>query len=56
MGPLKDIKIIEFSGIGGSFMEAEGIYSLVPLNKMSVMGFVEVIKHLPFFMDLKKSV
>lgn len=47
---------IEFSGIGGSFMEAEGIYSLVPLNKMSVMGFVEVIKHLPFFMDLKKKV
>jgi len=47
---------IEFSGIGGSLMEAEGLNSLVPLNKMSVMGFVEVLKHLPFFMGLKKKV
>ena len=47
---------IEFFGIGGSLMEAEGLNSLVPLNKMSVMGFVEVLKHLPFFMGLKKKV
>ena len=47
---------IEFSGIGGSLMEAEGLNSIVPLNKMSVMGFVEVLKYLPFFMGLKKKV
>ena len=57
MKSLKEINpLIKFSGIGGSLMEAEGIKSLIPLKKMSVMGFVEVIKHLPFFMKVKHKV
>jgi lipid-A-disaccharide synthase len=47
---------ISFSGIGGELMEMEGLNSLVNINKMSVMGFIEVIKHLPFFMKVKKNV
>lgn len=45
-----------FSGIGGKLMEAQGLNSLVSIEKMSVMGFIEVIKHLPFFMKVKKDV
>ena len=47
---------ISFSGIGGKLMEAQGLNSLVSIEKMSVMGFIEVIKHLPFFMKVKKDV
>ena len=34
----------KFSGIGGNLMEAQGLRSIVPLNQMSVMGFIEIIK------------
>ena len=40
---------ITFSGIGGDNMEAEGLKSLFALDQLSVMGFIEVIKHLKFF-------
>ena len=46
----------EFSGIGGHQMELNGLESLFPLEKMSVMGFVEVIKHLRFFKEVEKKV
>ncbi len=45
-----------FSGIGGHQMESNGLSSLFPLKKMSVMGFVEVLKHLRFFKDVEKKV
>ena len=45
-----------FSGIGGQQMESKGLASLFPLEKMSVMGFVEVLKHLRFFNDVEKTV
>ena len=47
---------INFIGIGGSLMEKQGLQSIVPLNKMSVMGFFEVIKTLPFFIKLEKNI
>ena len=40
---------IEFSGIGGTSMEDAGLKSMFPINKMAIVGFVEVIKHLKFF-------
>ena len=45
-----------FTGIGGSEMEGVGFSSLVPLEKMSVMGFVEVLKHLRFFKSVEQKV
>ena len=45
----------EFVGIGGAQMESKGLSSMFPLEKMSVMGFVEVIKHLSFFKEVEKS-
>ncbi len=45
-----------FIGIGGHAMEAEGLTSLFPLEKMSVMGFVEVLKHLSFLKNVKREV
>lgn len=36
-----------FIGIGGVGMESEGLASLFPYHELSVMGLVEVVKHLP---------
>ena len=47
---------INFFGIGGPLMEAQGLKSMVPLQKMSVMGFFEIIKTLPFFIKLEKKI
>lgn len=36
-----------FTGIGGPRMESAGFQSLVPMEKLSVLGLVEVLRHLP---------
>jgi lipid-A-disaccharide synthase len=38
---------IEFFGIGGDKMTAEGLTSLFPMAEISIMGFLEVVKHIP---------
>jgi lipid-A-disaccharide synthase len=38
---------IEFLGIGGTAMRAEGLDSLIPLGDLAVMGFLPVIQRLP---------
>lgn len=43
-------------GLGGSRMAAEGVELLAGVEELAVMGFVEVIKHLPFFLDLRRRV
>ncbi|HRE59065.1 MAG TPA: lipid-A-disaccharide synthase [Candidatus Kapabacteria bacterium] len=43
---------LRFVGIGGKAMEAEGLVSLVPLERMSVVGFWEVAKRYGFFRDV----
>ena len=43
-------------GLGGGRMEAAGVELLAGLQELAVMGFVEVIRHLPFFIDLKRKV
>ena len=47
---------IEVTGIGGHFMEAEGLKSLLPMDQLCVMGLFEVIKHLPRLLKLMNAV
>jgi lipid-A-disaccharide synthase len=39
---------IDVSGIGGNLMQNEGAYILYHINQLAFLGFVEVIKHIPF--------
>lgn len=43
-------------GIGGSKMQAQGLQPLFPFNRFAVMGFVEVIKHLAFFLKVERRI
>ena len=43
-------------GLGGARMQAAGVELLADLKDLAVMGFVEVIRHLPFFIELRKRV
>lgn len=38
---------VEFYGVGGADMQAQGMQSIFPMNDLSVMGLFEVIKHFP---------
>ena len=49
-------KSTKFVGLGGPRMEQLGLQSLVPMNKLAVMGFWEVAKKILFFLKLKKQV
>lgn len=42
-------------GIGGPAMQKEGFNALMPFEPFNRMGFVEVFKNLPFFLDAKKK-
>lgn len=44
----------EFFGVGGEKMSAQGIKSLFPMEKLSVRGYVEVIKHLPEILRIRR--
>jgi len=45
-----------FRGLGGPLMEAQGLFPIDDFKKLSVMGFFEVLRDLPFFIKLKKKV
>jgi lipid-A-disaccharide synthase len=47
---------VRLIGLGGDRMAAEGVVLLADLKKLAVMGFVEVIRHLPFFVGLQREV
>jgi len=42
-------------GLGGDRMAAAGVEILVGLDQLAVMGFAEVVRHLPFFLKLEKQ-
>jgi lipid-A-disaccharide synthase len=43
-----------FEGVGGPKMIAEGCRSLVPMERLSVMGLVEVLRHLPELITIRR--
>ncbi|WP_300550557.1 lipid-A-disaccharide synthase [Roseovarius sp.] len=47
MAGLKSLTTVEFSGVGGPLMEAEGLQSLFPMDELSVMGLAEVLPKYP---------
>ena len=44
---------VEFAGVGGPLMQAEGLQSLFPMEELSIMGLVEV---LPKYFHLKRRI
>jgi len=45
-----------FAGIGGPRMVAAGLHAWHPAEKLSVMGLVEVLKHLPELLTVRRDV
>ena len=56
MQSINKINRSKFIGIGGERMGNEGLDSLVSIEKMSVMGFIEILKHLKFFRKVEQIV
>ena len=46
---------IRFEGIGGASMLDEGLEPLFPMEKLSVMGLVEVLRHLPELLAMRRK-
>ena len=44
-----------FDGVGGTAMAAEGLRSRVPMERLGVMGLVEVVAHLPELMRERRA-
>ena len=46
---------IQICGIGGPLCQAQGLQSWFNMDELSVMGLVEVIKHLPRLLSIRKE-
>ena len=44
-----------FYGIAGPAMLAEGVESWAPMERLSIMGIVEVLRHLPGLLELRRE-
>jgi len=56
MNSLRDLyPDIEFEGIGGPLMNEAGFQSLYPMERLSVMGFIEPLKRLPELLSIKSG-
>jgi len=47
---------VRFEGIGGPLMEAQGLKSEVPMERLSVMGLVEPLRRLPELLAIRRRV
>ena len=52
----KQLDNVENFGIGGDKMASQGFKAIYPFDRFSVMGFVEVVKHLAFFLEVEKNI
>ncbi|MEA2104494.1 MAG: lipid-A-disaccharide synthase [Candidatus Cloacimonadota bacterium] len=43
-------------GIGGSKMQQQGFEAIFPFEKFSIIGFAEVVKHLPFIRKVNSTI
>lgn len=46
---------VRFSGVGGAHMQAAGLVPLIDMRRLSLMGLVEVVRHLPDLWAAKRS-
>jgi lipid-A-disaccharide synthase len=46
---------VRFTGIGGSRMQALGFETLFPMEKLSVLGLVEVLRHFPELLSIRRQ-
>ncbi len=46
---------LKIFGIGGNKMQAEGMELIYHIDKMAFLGFVEVVKHLPFIKKVQND-
>ena len=57
---IRELKKLDSSlkifGIGGDKMQAEGMELIYHIDKMAFLGFVEVIKHLPFIKKVQRNI
>jgi lipid-A-disaccharide synthase len=47
---------VRLYGLGGSLMAAEGVELLADLERLAVLGFAEVVRHLPDLVKLRREV
>ena len=47
---------LRVEGIGGPLMEAQGLQSMFPMERLSVMGLVEPLKRLPELLRIRREV
>lgn len=59
-GLIKNLQLLhpnaKFVGIGGEKMQALGFVSLFPMERLSVMGFIEPLKRLPELLGIRQSI
>jgi lipid-A-disaccharide synthase len=46
---------LHFDGIGGPRMEGEGLDAWFPMEKLAVRGYVEVLRHLPEILAIRRK-
>lgn len=52
---MKDQIDLDVVGIGGPQMRAQGLFPTVPMEELQIMGFIDVIKHLPRLYKIFRS-
>lgn len=51
-----EIPNVRHVGIGGKLMQQQGLKPLFPFDRFAIMGFVEVIRHLAFFIKVQNRI